>query len=127
MSCETFTTEIEGGNYTYTQLSAKKSLKLKFRLAGILGTAVSDILPAIGKSDEEQMKAFGAAIQDVFSKNEPDKVLKLIEDILVPAFKDNERIDIDKHFEGNLPDLYKVIFWILGKEYGNFIEGINAL
>jgi len=126
MSCETFTTTINESEYAYTQLTAKKSLKLKFRLAGLIGTAMGDIIPAIGKSEAVQLKAFGEAVQDVFSKNDADKVLKLIEDIFIPAFKDGERIDIDKHFTGELTNMYKVLKWVLGCEYGNFIEGINV-
>lgn len=126
MSCETYTTEIDGSEYAYTQLTAKKSLKLKFRIAGLMGSAIGDIMPAIGKSDEVQLRAFGNAIQDVFSKNNPDTVLKLIEDIFVPAFKDKTRIDIDEHFTGDTLNMYKVLFWVLKCEYEDFLNGINV-
>ena len=127
MSCETFTTEIKGAKYSYTQLSAKKSLKLKFRMAAVMGTAVSDILPAVEESEARQLKAFGAAIGDVFGNNDPDSMVQLFEDIMIPAFKDGDRINMDKHFTGKTLEMYEVLFWILKCEYGDFIAGINIL
>ena len=127
MSCETFTNEINGHKYAYTQLTATKSLKLKFTLAGMLGTAITDVIPAVGKDDTSQIEAFGKAIQDVFSKNDPDKVVEVIKQIFVPAFRDNERIDMDENFTGNTQEMYLVLFWILKCEYGNFIKGLGDL
>lgn len=127
MSCETFTTNIDGNDYAYTQLTASKSLTLKYRLAGMLGSAVTDIVPAVGKSDEVQVEAFGKAVQDVFSKNDPEKVVDVITKIFVPAFRNKERIDMDRDFTGNTGEMYKALFWILGCEYGNFIKGLGEL
>ena len=127
MSCETFTETIDGIDVSYTQLPAKKSLALKYRLLGLLGGAVSDIANSIGKKDDEQLEAFGKALQDVFGRNDPNEVLAIIEQTLKPVFINGERIDIDRDFTGNLELMYKILFWVLDKEYGNFIRGFGNL
>ena len=127
MNCETFTTEINGHKYTYTQLPASKSLSLKYLLAGILGSAITDILPYIGSSKEEQTKAFGDAMVNIFSNNDPDKIVDIIKRIMEPAFKDGERINIDNHFTGETEEMYQVLMWILNKEYGSFFTGVGAM
>lgn len=127
MGCKNFTTTIQGHDYGYTQLSAKKSMKLKFKLFGLLGGAVSDIMPAVGAEEDVQLEAFGKALQDIFSKNDPDKIVALIEDVCVPAFRDGERINIDKHYTGNTEELYEALFWILKCEYENFFVGLQGM
>ena len=138
MGCETFTTEIEGSKYSYTQLTAKKSLRLKYELLGIMGGAFSDIASAMDIEDttsdaeefakrEKQIKVFGSAIEHIFSGSNPDKMVDMIETILIPAFKDGERIDLDTHFTGKTKQMYSVVFWILTCEYGDFLEGLDNL
>ena len=129
MSCETFTTEINDTHYAYTQLPATKSLKLKFRLAKIIGGALTEIMPAMGKdkTSEKQLAAFGNVMKKVFTDNDPDQVADLIVSIFVPAFRgigdEAERVNMDKHFTNNMGEMYEVLFWILKCEFGNFIEG----
>lgn len=127
MNCETFTTEINGRAYSYTQLPATKSLILKYSLAGIIGSAVTDIIPYLGKSKNEQTKAFGDAMVKIFSNNEPEEIVALIKKVMVPAFCDGERIDIDKHFTGEASEMYQVLLWILKQEYGDFFTGVGAM
>ena len=130
MSCQTFTTEINGEHYAYTQLPATKSLKLKFRIAKVIGGALGEIMPAMekDKTKEGQMNAFGNAIQKIFMDNDPDQVAELIVRIFVPAFRgtgeEAERLNMDKHFTGNMSEMYEVLFWILKCEFGDFIEGL---
>lgn len=129
MGCQTFNTTIGDNEYSYTQLSATKSLKLQFQLAKIIGGALGEIMPAMGKdkTKETQMKAFGNAMQKTFKENDPDYVANMIVKIFVPAFigegEDATRLKMDEHFTGNMGEMYEVLFWILGCEFGDFIKG----
>jgi len=127
MSSETFTTEINGNEYSYTQLSAKNSLLLKFELAGIIGEATAVIVSALGKEDEEQIELLTKAMTKVFKDNKPEKVLSLIERIFVPAFINGERINIDTHYQGELAEMYQVLFWVLKMEYESFFKGAQDI
>ena len=127
MSCEQFHTTINQIDYSYTQLPATQSLKLKFKLAGILGNAIGEITAGLGKKDAEQMKVFTSAIEHIFSNNDPDMIVELIKKILAPAFRDKKRIDFDADFTGNTQEMYQAVFWILKTEYGGFMEGLEGM
>ena len=127
MSCEMFKTEIDGHKYAYTQLSATASLKLKYKLAGIIGSAIGDLTTALGKTDVEQMKSFSQAVEHIFAKNDPDEMVDLIKKILAPAFRDDTRIEFDAVYTGNTTEMYKALFWVLKQEYGGFMEGLESL
>ena len=127
MSCETFTTEIDGNKYAYTQLSATNSLTLKFELAGIAGKAIADLVPHMGESSDKQIKAFGEALSDIFKVNDPEKVVNLIKRIMVPAFRNGKRIEFDDDFTGNMSEMYNVLLWILKKEFGDFLGGVESM
>ncbi len=122
MTCETVLSTINGREYTYTQLSATKSLLLKFKIAGFISASAKDIAAGMGKNDKEQLEYFLSAISIVFKENRPDEILSIIKEIFEPAFVSGERIDIDKHYGGNLSEMYKALFWILKEEYGSFLE-----
>lgn len=127
MSCETYTTEIDNHQYAYTQLPATKSLILKYELIGIFGNTIVDLFKTLGKSDDEQLKIFSKAIQEVFSDNDPEKMVSLISKIFIPCFKDKERVDIDRDFTGKFSEMYRVLAWILTKEYSGFLEEMQGL
>lgn len=127
MNCQTSTIEILGHKYTYTQLPATKSLLLKYKLAAIIGSSITDLIPALGKKDEEQVKYIGNAIQDLFNRNKPDEIVALLKDIFTPAFRDGERVDFDEHYTGNFKEMYEALAWILRTEYGNFLSGVENL
>lgn len=127
MSSETFNTEINGNKYAYTQLPARESLKLKFTLAGIAGGSIVGASSAIGKSDAVQLEAFGQSISKIFEKNDPDKIIALIERIFEPAFINGERVNIDNHYKGEFSEMYQALFWVLKMEYESFFTGVQSL
>jgi len=127
MSTETKTTDIKGNSYSYTQLSACDSLKLKFTLAGIIGAAALSSISAVGKSESVQMEAFSSAMVSVFKDNDPDKILDLIKRIFVPCFRNGERVNIDNHFKGEFLEMYEALFWVLKMEYGDFLAGARSI
>jgi len=127
MSSKTLKTVINDHKYTYTQLSARQSLLLKFELAGIIGKVAGELATVLGKSDEEQMASFANAMTTVFKDNKPEKILTLIETIFVPAFRDGERVDIDKHYKGEFGEMYQALFWVLKEEYGSFLGDAQSI
>lgn len=132
MSCEQFQTELKDKagklhEYSYTQLSAKKSLKLKYRLIGIFGGALPELFAKIDASEEEQLEAFCLLLQDIFVKHDPDEIVALEEYILAPAFRDGERIDFDTMYTSNTFEMYRAVAWVLSKEYGDFFGVIGSL
>lgn len=127
MSTETLTTTINENKYSYTQLSATESLRLKFRLAGIIGGAAGEIAQGLGGSDSEQIASFGRAMSNVFRENDPDEIISLIERIFIPAFVNGERVNLDKHYKGEFAEMYQALLWVLKSEYGGFLAEAQSI
>jgi len=127
MTCETFTTNINEHEYAYTQLPATKSLKLKYKLIGIIGGSVLEMQQAIGAEDDMQLKVFSHVVKEIFSQADPDELVNLISDVFIPCFRDKERVDIDRDFTGNTVEMYKAFSWILEMEYRDFFEELQAM
>ena len=122
MACETFTTNIGGKAYSYTQLSARESLLLKLKILKVAGVSIRHIASAKGvNSSKKQMEAFSNAISSLVEGSSPEEILSLIERVFEHGFCENERINIDVHFENSMMDMYKVLFWMMKMEYGSFL------
>ena len=127
MACKQHTIEIREHKYAYTQLPATESLKLKFRLAGIFGGALNDLMAGLGRSEKEQLSAFSGALETVFKGADSDGMVELIKYILSPAFRDGERLVFDDVYTNNFSEMYEALFWVLTVEYGDFIKDAGQL
>jgi len=127
MGTETKTTKIGINDYSYTQLPARKSLTLKFTIVSLIGKSLIKGFSSVGKDEKEQMETFADAMTSIFDKNSPEKIISLIEEIFTPAFRNGERVNIDKHFEGGFSEMYSALFWVLKMEYGSFLEEAQSI
>ncbi len=127
MSCEKFKTTLGGVEYNYTQLPASKSLRLKLRITKVFSDVLPLLLGGLGKTDSEQVQLFATAINQMMSRNTTDEVADLILDSVRTVQIDDEQIDVDKQFSGNLVGLYTLIFWVLKKEYKGFLDVATGL
>lgn len=127
MPCEKFKTTLGGVEYNYTQLPASKSLRLKLRITKVFSDVLPLLLGGLGKTDSEQVQLFATAINQMMSRNTTDEVADLILDSVRTVQIDDEQIDVDKQFSGNLVGLYTLIFWVLKKEYKDFLDVMTGL
>lgn len=127
MAVETFNTEINGKQFSYTQMPASKSLLMKLRLMKILGPA----LPLIGEvfsleSDRDKFVVFTKIIERLMVRTQPEEVLQIFKDITELCFCDGKKALFDVVFTGNLEDLYELAFWVITKEYSSFLEKLDV-
>lgn len=126
MALRSETREIGGRSYYCMQLTARKAMLLKARLAKTFGSSLSEIIPAMGQSDDAQAKAALNAIGTLFEANSESDIIDLIVDVVCMANVDKQLMDgnkFDEVFSENLLDAYKVFLFVVEVNFGNLFKG----
>jgi hypothetical protein len=123
---------IDGEQYTFCQLPAKKSLKLLTRLTRIVGPSLG---AALGTSSEGavgikamldrhlDLGAVVAALCDRLEENEVEAIVDTLLSQVIHAGQGEVSQKFDVLFAGRLPHLFKVLGAALQLEYGDFLAG----
>lgn len=126
--------EINGRQYYVVQMPPSKAIVLQLRLTKILGGAIGALAPALsanaGLDGAGRSAAMAGAVGALFANATEDEVFSLIREVVSTAKVDGERVQLDKHFQGEyLGDIYKVFFWVLGVNFASFFGagGLNGL
>lgn len=126
--------EINGRQYYVVQMAPTKAIVLQLRLTKILGGAIGALAPALsaksGLDGTGRSAAMAGAIGALFANATEEEVFSLIREVVSTAKVDGQRIEMDKHFQGEfLGDVYKVFFWVLGVNFASFFGagGLNGL
>jgi len=123
---ETKEKKIDGRSVKVTQLSARKSLQLKFKLARILGPVLGALADKGGSIMDADIDLL-LAMEKLFSQVNEDTAFPIIMEILKPAFVDDVAIDSEEKFnhafENDLLFMYKVIGFALEVQFKSFLGG----
>jgi transcriptional accessory protein Tex/SPT6 len=113
---------IGGENYTITQMTARRALRMKARLFKLLGPAISEIL-AGGRGNflDHLPKAAQILTSNMDDQNIEDIVLELLKDVRKNGREITPSV-FDLEFAGCLDLLYRVIWEILEVNYKGFFE-----
>lgn len=126
------TRDINGHNYTVTQLPPSKALPLKFKIVGALGESVIELASAYQNTknkEQAQLEAFGRALEKLFEKTSPEDLTQLIQNTIIGIHRDDERINsstFDSLFMDDLTEIYLVFLFVLQVNFGDFIKGLGA-
>lgn len=142
MSCKTETKQIiEVDNdgqevtveYSCTQFSAMKAMNYKLRLIKLLGNAVTQLVPALGSKEANQVEALGKAVNALFEAAQPEELSKLVVEMVTSqsVVRNEKKLtsasEIDMYYSGdNLMALYKVFLFVLQVNYAGFFKGKKA-
>ena len=118
---------IDGEQYTFCQLPARKNMKLLTRILKIVGPALGG---AVSGGDVESIMDLdidpGAIISQLCSRLDENEVEYIIDSLLsqvLCAGKGEVSKVFDQHFGGRLPHMFKVVAAALEVEYGDFFGG----
>lgn len=139
---------IDGVNYTISQISATRSVKLLARLGRVLGPALGQIAGLVEGIDPEKsvadqeidLNAAGDVVRALFATLDDAEIDGLLRELFsnvvafgdakdlgfVGAFDGNLR-NIDAHFSGRVDSLFRVAFASLEVNYGSFFGALAAL
>lgn len=119
-----FKTTINGHEYYLNQWDAMKAMKKQFDIIEIFGEALLKV--AVGNTTEKNLLShMGIGLIMSVQRNDNDKVIALIEDVVKSAIRDGERIQsIGTTYDGatELAEMYAAFIWILQANYSAFFD-----
>lgn len=125
---------INGRTYYVVQMPPEKAFLIQLRLTKILGGAIGVMAPALAASNKmdngSRAATMAGAIGALFANATEQEIFQLMAEVVTTAKVDGERIEINKHFQGEyLSDLYKVFFWVCGVNFESFFGagGLDGL
>lgn len=125
---------INGRQYYVVQMPPSEALVLQLKLTRILGGAIGALAPALSSNAKVdgagRSAAMAGAMGALFANATEQEVFGLMRDVVTTAKVEGERIQLDKHFQGEyLSDVYKVFFWVLGVNFASFFGegGLDGL
>jgi len=110
---------IDDRNIMVTSYPGRRALTNKTRLIKLLGSSVARLF----SSDEPEFEMLGTAIDILVEKISPDELTKFMLELLCSTRIDGKEITettFDNEFSGNLPLMYKILWFTLEVNYGNF-------
>jgi len=133
MSLETKSTDIGGVAYQVTQLPAMRGLKLLNRLGRALGPALADLLggaESLSSIAQMDLGALGVSVRALFDRLTEDEL-----QFFTATLLENARVTIngqvgplmpvfDLHFAGQYENLFRLLWFALETNYGNFSGGL---
>lgn len=127
--------KVDGRLYEFSIFGAKHALRTLTKLSKIIGEPLTLAFTAMGVSDPENKgksmfdrkidgKMLGEAVKALTGRMDENEVLDLIEELCGEenCMCDGKKIIFDKHYEGKLGHLFKVIGTALEVQYGDFLE-----
>jgi Phage tail assembly chaperone protein, TAC len=129
MALKKETLEVNGNTYLYIQLSPSEALPLQMKISKIIGPAIAHLMQHLtgdNRSDNEAGIAIAGAFSEIFSDCDPEELTKLIKTVVVRVRKNGKHVVFDEDFQDDLELLYRLFFWALKVNFGNFIKGVGA-
>lgn len=122
MACETKTTQINGDNWSVTQMPATQALELEAKLAPIILQAVVPILSARGDTEQAQGELLSRAIKEMMAALPPGELVAIIKDLCSQCFKNSERVVFERDFSGGAGVMlrYRVAWFVLEANFSDF-------
>lgn len=134
MAVKSETKILNGRSYFVVQMPPEQAFMVQLQLTKIMGGAIGALAPALnanaGLSPEARTAAMAGAISALFATATEQEIFNLMAKVVTTAKVDGERIEINKHFQGEyLADMYKVFFWVLGVNFASFFGegGLDGL
>lgn len=130
--------KINGRTFKVEPMLATQATILQARLVKAIGPGL-ELLPAIfagmGSNDDGEKSrsdlAAISAITAVFKQMEPEEYGQLVKDLVEVAMIKRpsgvyEQVDYDGDFTGHLPDVIKVVGFVLREQFGDFFKDALA-
>lgn len=131
------TSSITIGAHTYqtTQYTPTKALKILTLLGKVIGGPLGQVAASGGKGlldlklNDGGGQMIAKAVESMFQNLDEGKIDQYVKDILADTtFSGSQRVvDVfDTHFQGRLDELFQLLKWILGVNFGDFFKGLIA-
>ena len=140
MGIETKTRAIDGTKYAVTTFPARRGLKLQVTLVRTLGPALSELMKAVPKgvstknllNVDVKLEHVAGALATAFSGLSEEEFMALVMRLLESTSREGAEITeetFDLDFSGNYMHVYKVLWFVLEVNYGDFFgeRGLGSI
>lgn len=125
---------IDGVTYSVTQLTGTRSLKLFWKLVGVIsgaGDSLGKLDPAAlasGDVGDIDMSVAGGALGGIVSKLDPDQLDVVVKELLGTLTIDGRDAGplFESHFAGKVFRMLKVVKFALGVHFGDFRDALRG-
>ena len=110
---------IDNHTIMVTSYPGRRALTNKTRLIKLLGSSFARLF----SDDQSEFEMLGTAIDILVEKISPDEFTRFMMELLCSTRIDGKEIDettFYNEFSGNLPFMYKILWFTLEVNYGNF-------
>jgi hypothetical protein len=111
---------IDGKTIMVTQFAGRRAVEYKARLIKLLGSSFARLFTADMKF---AFSAFTEAIDALTDRIQPGELVNFMQELLQSSRIEGKEITatiFDSEFAGNMPLLYKILWFVLEVNYGSF-------
>lgn len=134
MACETKTTTINGLSISVTQWPIMTALRMKMRMAKIIGPAMGPLV-AMAENDTKLEVAITEALSAVFGSPDvdPDSIVSFIKDcctaggVVVNGKMVDDAVFTEMFSGDGMGNLYAVLGFIIKTNFGDLVGGLGKL
>ena len=134
MATEIVKQTIGNCEYSVQQWPPSTALPMKFRLIGIFGKSIPNIIAvAQEKDDAKQAEVLFEEISGIIEKTGPEQLAQLVKEVVCSANRsvmggEFERLNATKFEEiygNNFMEMYQVFAFVIKANYGDFFNGLD--
>lgn len=120
-------------DYVIHVMTPTISIKLLTKIMKLLGEPFAEMAGAArsakGKDEAKQKAAamLPAAVKALCNRMDEDEVVALIKQLMKTAHINNQPVQFERHFQGRLGHLMKVIWIVLEVQYEDFLTALTDL
>lgn len=132
--------KINGRTFKTTPMLATRALVLQAKILKLVGPAVNSfagVMKGFSKEATEAQKAQSTeagikALAAIFAECDPEATVNLLAEILsngtiLRPSGVYDTIDLDGDFTDHQGDIFPVLFFVLGEQFGSFFTGLRAI
>ncbi len=127
MACKTESKDIGDHEYSVTQWSATKSMKMKFRLIKVFGASIAKIAAGSNSKIKDDADSISEGLELLFANSSSDDIVNLIKECIIDVGCDGKRVTVSRFEELFSGDdqvyVYKVFLFVMRVNYSNLMKG----
>jgi hypothetical protein len=130
MATELIERTIDGEKYEFEQMGTKEALRILTRISKMVGKPLALATGAVKRGDDGKFKLDETVLSNVagtlFDRIDEDETIALVEMLCATkALCAGQKINFDRHYEGKLIHLSKVLSAALEVQYGDFFDAVK--
>lgn len=124
---------IDGEEYKIHVMTPSTSIKLLTRIFKLLGEPFAEMAVGVkaakneDEANEQAMKLLPVAVRALVSRMDENEVMGVVQQLTSAVTVDNKQISFERHFQGRLGHLLKLLSACVEVQYGDFLGALAEM